>query len=137
MSERSQFPRSFSRNFQDDLLSFHQSAVLLPPAARAQTWKWTIANTNLLVAKIAAAAVVGRALLVFSIQPPELNSGSQSVRVSGGDSFYKYHSESIRCHRGCHLTKLSWQLSKQHSKNRDATSRGWTGPVVTIHCIPH
>ena len=51
-------PISNVGTFRDDLVSFHQSAALLPLAARAQTWKLTIANTKLLVAKIAAAAIV-------------------------------------------------------------------------------
>ena len=47
------FPRILSF-----IVFFCQSAALLPPAARAQAWKLTIANTKLLEAKIAAAAVV-------------------------------------------------------------------------------
>ena len=63
---------------------FYQSAALPPLAAPAQTWKPTSANMNTFMATTAAAASaqiqVGSALSVFSIQPPELESGSQSIR---------------------------------------------------------
>ena len=71
----------------------YQSAALPPLAAPAQTWKPKTANMNTLATIAAAAsALLGSALLVFSIQQLELEHGSQyhfalqedvAARVSG------------------------------------------------------
>ena len=62
---------------------FYQSAALPPLVAPAQTWKRTTANTNTFMETTAAAASVqihiGSALLVFSTQQLEPDSGSQQT----------------------------------------------------------
>ena len=58
----------------------YQSAALPPLAAPAQTWKPRTANMNTLASTAAAASAqihLGSALLVFSTQQLELDSGSQ------------------------------------------------------------
>ena len=58
---------------------FYQSAALPPLAAPAQTWKPTSANMNTsmtLTTAAAASVEVGSALLVFSTQQLEADSGS-------------------------------------------------------------
>ena len=90
------------------VVSFCQSAALPPLAVPAQTWKPTTAKMNLWLTSTAAAASaqihLGSALLVFSTQQLELDSGSQShsvlqkavaVKVSGGCSWTQYIKNSV------------------------------------------
>ena len=64
-----------------DFCFFHQSAALPPLAAPAQTWKLNPANMILELVNIAAVVSaqihLGSALLVFSTQQLEPDSGSR------------------------------------------------------------
>ena len=99
---------------------YGQNAALPPPAARAQTWKETLATTNISMAPTAAVDSaqdqLGSALLVFLIQLAT-DFGSKltqfvpqkavAMRVSGKDIIFL-----ITCfHRRSYLAKLPWQLS--------------------------
>ena len=60
-----------------DCCIFYQSAALPPLAAPAQTWKPKTATLKLATNAAAANVEVGSALLVFSTQQVEPDSGSQ------------------------------------------------------------
>ena len=98
------------------LYLYGQNAALPPPAARAQTWKETIAITNILEATNAAVDSaqdqLGSALLVFLIQQLATDFGSRltqfvlqkavAMRVSGNRVIFL-----ITCfHRRSYLAKL-------------------------------
>ena len=97
------------------LYFYGQNAALPPPAARAQTWKETLATTNISMATTAAVDSaqdqLGSALLVFLIQLAK-DFGSKltqfvpqkavAMRVSGKNVIFL-----ITCfHRHSHLAKL-------------------------------
>ena len=113
--------------------TFYQSAASPSLAASAQTRKPTNANMNTSMATTAAAASakihLGSALLVFSTQQLDPDSGSQKTHVlqksvaamvSGGARFGQMFFSSILntlYHRQCYLTKLPWPISKQPRYN--------------------